>query len=109
MKPTIGRIVHYKLSPEDAAQIMRRRTSGASISDRIKAEKWPLGAQAHIGNDVYNDLVLPAMIVAVWPDEFNPPCNLQVFLDGCDVYWATSRREGAEPGTWSWPAPSSLM
>ena len=30
--PTIGRIVHYRLSEDDAAQINRRRTTGHSIA-----------------------------------------------------------------------------
>jgi hypothetical protein len=28
--------------------------------------------------------------------------NLQVFLDGNDAYWATSRVEGSERGNWVW-------
>jgi hypothetical protein len=61
--PTIGRIVHYRLSADDAAQINRRRTSGVSIATRMKTFAgavespavvygWPEGAQAHIGNAV---------------------------------------------------------
>lgn len=34
---TIGRIVHYVLSEQDAQQIMRRRTDGSSIGTRMKS------------------------------------------------------------------------
>lgn len=42
------------------------------------------------------------MIVRVW-DEPQVTVNLQVFLDGNDTLWATSRQEGAEIGQWAWP------
>ncbi|MGP3965694.1 hypothetical protein ACTWPT_58105 [Nonomuraea sp. 3N208] len=29
--------------------------------------------------------------------------NLQVFLDGNDTYWVTSRSEGDQSDTWTWP------
>ena len=32
-----------------------------------------------------------------------PGVNGQAFLDGNDVLWVTSAREGTEPGQWSWP------
>lgn len=105
-KPSIGRIVHYRLSAQDAEAIARRRTSGVSIAGRIKEEKWPLGAQAHIGNPVAEGQTLPLVICRVWPDEYGPGVhgvNGQVLLDGNDQLWVTSAREGEGPGTWSWP------
>lgn len=104
MKVTIGRIVHYVLTQEDADQINRRRTNGASIAARIQDGKWPLGAQAHIGNTVTAGEVVPAMAVGIFSVGDDPPVNLQAFLDGNDTYWATSRHEGTAPGTWHWPA-----
>lgn len=104
---SIGRIVHYILSEEDATQINRRRTTGALIASRIKEEKWPLGAQAHIGNDASAGQVFPAIVVN--DNGINSVhVNLQVFLDGNDVFWATSRHEDntdeqQTPGTWHWP------
>jgi hypothetical protein len=105
MKITIGRTVLYVLSDEDAKQINRRRTDSGSISDRIKLEKWPLGAQAHIGNPVGAGDIRPAVAVRVFGEGDKPPVNLQVLLDGNDVYWATSRAEDAAKtqGTWHWP------
>jgi hypothetical protein len=115
MKPSIGRIVHYKLTAADVAAINRRRTTGASILERIKAAStlfqalklqepipptWPLGAQAHIGNAVSEGGVYPMLIVAVHSESH---VNGQVFLDGNDVFWALTVAEGETPGTFSWP------
>ena len=111
MDITIGRTVHYTLNEQDAAEINRRRTSGKSIAERMKVQisqvetetpilGWPTGAQAHIGNEAAAGQVFPAVSVRVWTPAM---ANLQVLLDGNDVYWATSRHEGTEPGTWAWP------
>lgn len=97
---SVGRTVIYKLSAQDATEINRRRTSSQSIAERIKEEKWPLGAQAHIGNEAKEGQEYPMVIVAVW----SPNCvNGQVFLDGNDAFWALSRGRGDTAGTWQWP------
>lgn len=97
---SIGRTVIYKLSAQDATEINRRRTSTQSISDRIKEEKWPIGAQAHIGNGASEGQQFPMVVVAVW----TPNCvNGQVFLDGNDTFWALSRGRGDAAGQWDWP------
>jgi hypothetical protein len=107
MKPSIGRIVIYKITDEQAKQINRRRTDGASIAERIKSEKWPIGAQAHIGNSAYPGEGYPLIAVRIWPDEYGPGVsgvNGQVLLDANDVLWVTSVGEGNENGQWHWPA-----
>ncbi len=112
--PSIGRIVHYRLSAEDAEQINRRRTTGKSIADRLRIQisdrecmtpllAWPPGAQAHIGNDVAEGDTFPMLIVRAWGNTPTSAVNGQVFLDGNDVFWATSRTVGDQPGTFSWP------
>ena len=103
-KPTVGRIVHYRLSAIDAENINRRRTSGASIAERLKSEPptWPAGAQAHIGNGATAGEVFPLVVVRVH-DEPHLTVNGQVLLDGNDQLWVTSAGEGTENGTWSWP------
>ena len=111
MKPSIGRIVHYTLTEQDAQQINRRRTSGSSIADRIKEDKWPIGAQAHIGNSAYAGQSYPCIIVCIWPNEYGPDfdgINGQVILDANDQFWITSIAEAAEatPGKWNWPPRS---
>lgn len=114
--PSIGRIVHYRLSSQDVEQIMRRRTNGKSIAERMKSDieppimgapriaAWPAGAQAHIGNDVAEGDTFPMLIVKVWGTSPESAVNGQVFLDSNDVFWATSRTVGTQPGTFGWPA-----
>ncbi len=104
MRATIGRIVHYMLSAENAQQINRRRTTGKAIAERIAVNAWPLGAQAHIGNEAKEGQVFPMIIVSS-PNPEDPrfPVNGQVFLDGNDTFWTNSVCEGATPGTWAWP------
>lgn len=95
MQPTIGRIVHYILSAQDAEQINKRRTDWAeSVAETAS------GFVAHVGNEAREGQVLPMMVVAAWGGD---AVNGQVHLDGNDTFWATSRKEGDEPGTWSWP------
>jgi hypothetical protein len=81
MIPTIGRIVHYQLSAQDAGE----------INAAAPVPKNP----AHEG-DIY-----PALVVRVW--DGSELTNLQVFYDGAGSHWARSRREGDGPGTWAWP------
>ncbi len=109
-KITPGRIVLYTLSESDANEINRRRTTGPEIAQRIPLERWPLGAQAHIGTDVHAGDVLPAIVVKVHtnvtlPDDVNRPVNLKVQLDGTDTFWATVKDESElpTPGHWHWP------
>lgn len=98
MKPTIGRIVHYKLNAADAQAINRRR------DDWSAADPTRTGLQAHVGNHAEAGQVFPATIVRVFdPEGEHGTSNLQVTLDGNDTYWATSRRTGTDEGTWSWP------
>ena len=105
MDVTIGRIVHYKLTDQDAVEINRRRTTGIKIAERIKqntetSSMWPLGAQAHIGNEAHAGDVYPMLVVRVW----SAGCvNGQCFLDGNDVLWVTSATYGDMPHQWQWP------
>lgn len=107
--PTIGRIVHYRLNEQEAAEINRRRTTRHSIAERLKQEAannvyaWPAGAQAHIGNEAKEGQTFPMLIVAVWGSQPSSCVNGQVFLDGNDVLWALSVSAGEGPHTWSWP------
>lgn len=89
---TVGRLVLYKLSQQDADEINRRR-------DGFQEEGWPLTAQRHVGNRAYEGDTLPCLVVTVHSDE----CfNGQVFLDGNDSLWVTSTIKGETPGTWDW-------
>lgn len=78
-KPSVGRIVHYRVSKSDAGEIMRRCVVAAGEGD-----------------------MLPAIIVASDPADTHGT-NLQVLLNGHGTFWAGSRKEGTGPGEWSWP------
>lgn len=86
MTPTLGRFVHYTLNDADAEIITLRRKATGDTGNTARA------GQAYA-----------ALVVCVF--EGAEVANLQVFLDGNDSYWATSRREGepGEHGTWIWP------
>lgn len=79
MKPTVGRIVNYKLSEYD--------------HDNLK-------------NNFYKDSegklegTLPAVIVRVWSET---TVNLKVITDGPIDVWKTSVSQGDQPGNWNWP------
>ncbi len=92
-KPSIGRIVHYTLTEADAEAINRRRPNGPMGRNGD-------GAVVHAGNHAAEGQVYAAMVVRIFDA---PYANLQVFLDGNDHYWATSRTEGEGPGFWCWP------
>ena len=102
MIPTIGRIVHYRLSSQDAQEIRRRRDDFLKYR-QSKTGGLHEGYQAHAGNSVNAGEVFPMIIVRTWGDDERAAVSGQVFLDGSDVFWATSRHEGGAPGQWTWP------
>jgi hypothetical protein len=110
MIPTIGRIVHFRITTQHAAEINRRRTTGAAIAERLgydfgdpRVKAWPVGAQAHIGNEASEGQTYPMLITRAWGNTPDSAVNGQVFLDGNDVLWATSVVVGEGPNTFSWP------
>lgn len=97
--PTQGRIVLYTMTVDDARIVNARR--------RHAQEKYHLhqhqknGTQLHVGNEVVEGEVYPAMVVRAWGNAPDSYVNLKVELDGNDVYWATSRKveEAKEDGS----------
>ena len=102
MTPTIGRIVHYRLSSQDAEAINRRRDHAAAHL-RSKTGGAHEGYQAHAGNSVNSGEAFPMIIVRTFGEGERAAVSGQVFLDGSDVFWATSLIEGGAPGQWTWP------
>lgn len=102
LQPTIGRLVQYTLTAVDAERVNRRRTDGQSIIARMKDDRWPEGAQAHVGNAARGGDIIPCLVVRVWPGE---RVNGQAFLDGNDVLWVNSADPSnvPQPGCWHWP------
>jgi hypothetical protein len=73
--PTVGRIVHVRLSSECASQI---------------------GGNARAGD------IAPAIVVAAWP---GLKVNVRILGDGPGApLWSTSLAYGDGPGEWQWPA-----
>ena len=103
-QPAIGRIVHYKLSEQDAAAINKRRADAKQPNLKgVTLASQELGAHIHVGNHVVAGDVYPAMIVRTWGPEAHHSQQLQVFLDGNDTFWATSVSEGEGERHWGWP------
>lgn len=97
MIPSPGRIVHYTLSDMDADGINRRRKVFT-----VPLEGGRFDA-VYVGNDARAGDAYPAMIVRTWGDTEESCVQLQVFLDGNDTLWATSRTQGTRPGQWQEP------
>lgn len=98
--PTIGRVVHYRLSEQDAEAINRRREHAQRHIDEHRTNAT--GAQVHVGNHAAAGFVYPALIVRTADNTLT--VNLQVFMDGNDAYWATSINYSVETdGCWFWP------
>lgn len=98
--PSIGRIVHYVLTQDNADAINRRRQH-ASENTWIRENK--IGAMQHIGNAVKAGDVCPMMIVKAWGDTQTSAVNGKVELDGNDTFWVTSVSVGEGQGHFHWP------
>ncbi|WP_194821318.1 hypothetical protein [Micromonospora sp. S-DT3-3-22] len=91
--PALGDVVLYTLSETDAATINQRRDEIRVVGLRVFA-----GLEAEPGQ------TFPAMVTRLDGDA----ANVQVALDGTDVFWAPARTEGepGEQGHWVWPPTS---
>lgn len=122
MKPSIGRIVHFRLTAEQAEQVNRRRVlnSRAGVLDANGVRLWPDGAQRHVGNSVGEGQVVPLIVTQVWPTEYEGGrlshhsagttyespvgVNGQAILDGSDSLWVCSAPQHSTlSGCWFWP------
>jgi hypothetical protein len=101
MIPSVGRIVHLRLSAECAKSINKRRSDARSSG--ISAANS--GAIVHHGNDAREGDVYPLLITKIWSDKPTDATavNGQIFLDGNDSFWATSIQQGDGPGKWFEP------
>jgi len=99
--PTIGQIVHYKLTAEDAEAINRRRRH----ADESRVVHQHTGTVVHMGNPAESGDVYPLIITKVSATNANEDLaiNGQVFLDGDDTLWVTSALQGSDNGQWVEP------
>lgn len=96
MIPSLGRIVHLRLSAGCADSINKRRADAQA--SRVGEQET--GAQVHVGNPVAEGDEYPLIITRVWSDTC---ISGQVLLDGNDTLWASSVLAGDEPGQWHEP------
>ena len=101
MNPTIGRIVHFTLSANDADVINKRRRD--AVQHLAEHRENSDGSVIHTGNSVSEGDVYPLIITRVWGNSPESYVNGQVLLDGNDTYWATSVAVGEGPHTFAWP------
>ncbi len=89
----LGHRVIYKLTDFDVREIIQKRRGA--------------GTATASGNDPREGDEFPAIIVK----EFVGAANLQVFLDGTDVFWATSRSrfDTAAHGSWDGEAEAARL
>lgn len=86
MKPTLGRIVHYRLT--------------AANAERIKTDRTARGIQ---GNHAEEGDVYPLVITRMWGEDETSAFNGTLLLDGPDTLWITSTSIGDGAGRCFWP------
>ena len=115
MRPTIGRIVHYRLTREDAESISHRRRSylhqhfrGNDVREAdIVAMTVTRDGITLAPDDAFDRAALagelgPGAAYAAAAPRFE--INAQAWLDGNDTFWVTSAKgPGTKLGEWSWP------
>ena len=100
-KPTVGRIVLYTLSEDDAQRINTRRSDAEA--NLVNIVSVGSGLIQHHGNKAEAGQTLPMVIVRVWSET---TVNGQVLLDGNDTLWKTSATKADDyvtSGRWAWP------
>jgi hypothetical protein len=90
MDITIGRIVHYRLTEEDAQLIRTLRASANQLALPAEMQEF----------DVRAGEVYPAIAVKVYGPH---QASLQVFIDAPFPLWAKGRSEGEGVGEYLWP------
>ncbi len=95
--PVIGDMVLYQLSEADAEAINRRYDHARARFAEMREAKT--GYQAHVGNSVQPEDLVPMVVTRVWP---TASINGKVFLDGSDDFWVRTVEQGTAPGSWSY-------
>lgn len=90
-RPSIGRIVTYRLSEQDVDVILARR-------HQANAHGEPHGNGVQVGDEY------PMIIVRTFGSAPDSAVNGKVQLDGTDELWVTSVHRGEGERHWDWPA-----
>lgn len=106
MSLSIGRIVHYMLTRDDAAAINKRRAD-ARNNHKIR-NNYGLGSQVHFGTEHVYGQRLPMIVTKAWQRTGDDKkeiwfANGQVFLDGNDTLFVQGVVIGDQPGNIAWP------
>ena len=93
--PTIGQIVQYRLTAQDAE-------AGRKHPDESRVVHQHTGTVVHTGNPAGSGDVYPMIITKVSATDANEDSAVsgQVFLDGDDTLWVTSALQGSGIGEW---------
>lgn len=95
-RPSIGRIVHYRVTAAEATRSNARREWGLMFFPKALRPRYaetPLEAGA----------VVPVMVTGVHQTGW---ISGVAFLDGDDTLWIGAATEGDKPGAWFWPPRS---
>jgi hypothetical protein len=99
---SLGQTVLYCLTVEDVARIETRRALLREESNLVEETNCLFD----YGNRINEGDIFPMLIVRVSPHPNKQnmvEVNGQVFLDGNDCLWITSRTMGDKPGDWFEP------
>ena len=96
--PTVGQIVQYRLTAENAEAVNRRRRH----ADESRVVHQHTGTVVHTGNPAERGDVYPMIItrVSATNADEDSAVNGQVILDGDDTLWVTNALQGSELGQW---------
>ena len=106
--PKRGDWVTLALSEGQCEAINRRRHDARQRQSEPSADQHT-GFMAHTGNFVKPGELVPMLIIRVWQSNHDQPgdwlVNGQAFLDGNDVLWVTSARQGDGAGEFRYDEP----
>ena len=119
MKPTVGRIVHYALTAEEAKAMNARRKDTQNNLEKMRKERP--GYQAHVGTTLTEGQIVPLTVTSVSDAGREDEAGVAQFyargqatLEGSDSlfvngalgpfeYPASEPVAPLPPGQWRWP------
>lgn len=106
--PTLGSIVLYTMTEQDAQRVNTKRDAAAAYIKAFHENPTKHGEMQHTGNSVRAGDVFPLIITRVWSTGPRSAVNGQLMLDGNDTLWVTSTSVQVDPeqpaGRFVWPS-----